>query len=79
MYAQKNGMLKKIVSLVICLSLISTFALGANAAATAAPGRVTLSSDQWGGDVDGNYNLTWNMYYGNNGTSWSLHEKNRNG
>jgi hypothetical protein len=75
MYAQKNGMLKKIVSLVICLSLISTFALGANAAATAAPGRVTLSSDQWGGDVDGNYNLTWNMYYGNNGTSWSLHEK----
>lgn len=67
--------IKKIISLVICLMMVSTSLVAANAAASGVPGRVTLSSDQWGGDTDGNYNLTWNMYYGNNATNWCLYEK----
>lgn len=46
-----------------------------NAGATGAPAVPTLSHNQWGGDVDGDYDLTWNLYYGNNATSWMLYEK----
>ena len=43
--------------------------------AKGAPGKSTLSNNQWGGDYDGNYVLTWNMYYGNNATTWEVYEK----
>ncbi|MEG0297575.1 MAG: hypothetical protein RR486_15915 [Clostridium sp.] len=45
------------------------------AAASAAPGKPSLAHDQWAGDLDGNYNLTFNMWYGNNGTSYKLYER----
>lgn len=47
----------------------------ANAAATGLPGKPTLSHNQYGTDVDGNYDITISMYYGNNATSYKLYEK----
>ncbi|MGL4346331.1 MAG: cellulose binding domain-containing protein [Cellulosilyticaceae bacterium] len=40
-----------------------------------APKPATLASNQWGGDYDGDYDLTWNMYYGPNASKWELEEK----
>ncbi|MFZ2538395.1 MAG: hypothetical protein WAX04_05795 [Oscillospiraceae bacterium] len=44
-------------------------------AATSVPATASLSHNQWAGDVDGNFDLTWNMWYGNNATTWKLYEK----
>ncbi|MGL5354463.1 MAG: dockerin type I domain-containing protein, partial [Clostridium sp.] len=45
------------------------------AAAVAVPGTPSIAHNQWAGDLDGNYNITFNMWYGNNGTSYKLYEK----
>ena len=38
------------------------------------PAQFTLSHNQWAGDPDGDYDVTGNMWYGNNGTSFILYE-----
>lgn len=43
--------------------------------ATGAPGKATLQHNQWGNDTDGTYDITVNMWYGNNGTGYKLYEK----
>ncbi|SHO50284.1 hypothetical protein [Anaerocolumna xylanovorans] len=43
--------------------------------ATGVPGKPTLQHNQWGNDTDGTYDITVNMWYGNNGTSYKLYEK----
>ncbi|MBK1812110.1 hypothetical protein JHL18_15920 [Clostridium sp. YIM B02505] len=45
------------------------------AAASGIPGVPVLSSNQSGGDYDGNYDISVNLWYGNNGTSYKLYER----
>lgn len=47
----------------------------AYAAASGAPGKPTLQHNQWGNDADGEYDITVNMWYGNNATSYKLYER----
>ena len=74
---KKKNNFKKILGLLLFLVMVLTCLPTnlAKAAATGAPGSNTIQSDQWGEDVDGDYNLTVNMWYGNNGTSYKLYEK----
>ena len=43
--------------------------------ATGVPAKPTLQHDQYTGDTDGEYTISVNMWYGNNGTSYILYEK----
>ncbi|MGL4849284.1 MAG: hypothetical protein ACRC28_10215, partial [Clostridium sp.] len=45
------------------------------AASSGVPGKPSLTHNQWGSDVDGNYDLTLNMWYGNNATSFKVYER----
>lgn len=45
------------------------------AAASGVPGKPKIAHDQWAGDLDGNYTISADMWYGNNGTSYKLYEK----
>ncbi|MGL5068292.1 MAG: cellulose binding domain-containing protein [Sarcina sp.] len=73
--------LKKAVSLLICatfaLALTPNFTALANTtkAASSAPGKPTIQHDQYGNDVDGNFNISSSMYYGNNATEYTLYER----
>ncbi len=44
-------------------------------AASGAPGKPLLQHNQYGNDRDGNYTISFNMWYGNNGTSYKLYER----
>lgn len=61
--------------LVILLSLCITSPAAAKAAAEGVPGVPQLSHNQWGEDTDGEYDITCNMWYGNNATSYQLYER----
>ncbi len=39
------------------------------------PGTPSLTADNW--DGDGNYVITFNMWWGNNGTSWKIYENDQ--
>lgn len=69
--------IKRVSSFVVFLAMVLTFlpATITRAAASGVPGKPTLSSDQYGVDYDGDYNITMSMYYGNNATSYKLYEK----
>ncbi|MGL4107629.1 cellulose binding domain-containing protein [Clostridium sp. LP20] len=75
MYPNVNK--KKTLSFLIIITLIISLlpVTIVNAAATAAPGKPTLSHNQFGTDYDGDYDITMNMYYGNNATSYKLYER----
>jgi len=66
---------KIFMSLILALTMALSMAGIAVAAATGAPGVALLSHDQWAGDADGNFDLNWTMWYGNNASSWKLFEK----
>lgn len=69
--------LLKNISTIIIIMLIFTLIpqITVSAAAAGVPGKNTLQCNQWGEDVDGNYDITVNMWYGNNGTSYKLYER----
>ncbi|SHK14388.1 hypothetical protein SAMN02745163_03268 [Clostridium cavendishii DSM 21758] len=62
-----------IMTFLFCFALLPTTT--ANAFAAGKPGIPKISSNKWGGDTGGDYDITFNMYYGNNGTSYKLYEK----
>ncbi|MGL5086833.1 MAG: hypothetical protein ACRC68_14175, partial [Clostridium sp.] len=69
---------KKSILCVIVLILFSITLIPSKiifAAAVASPGSASIAHNQWAGDLDGNYNITFNMWYGNNGSSYKLYEK----
>lgn len=72
-----RGLSKKlvcsIVSILLILVCIPDFKVYAKASGI--PGKSTLQHNQWGEDVDGNYDITVSMWYGNNGTSFKLYER----
>lgn len=67
-----RGILPFVLSIIFMSSLV---VLPSKAATTSVPAKPSHSHNQWAGDVDGNFDLTWNIWYGNNGTSWRLFEK----
>ncbi|MGL4449989.1 MAG: cellulose binding domain-containing protein [Sarcina sp.] len=75
-----HNKLKRVISLFICLlfvlSLAPTSLVLANPkAASGAPGVATLQHNQYGNDTDGEYTISFSMWYGNNGTSYKLFER----
>ncbi|MGL5352310.1 MAG: hypothetical protein ACRDA5_03175, partial [Clostridium sp.] len=68
---------KKILAGLLFFIMLFSFlpAYVAKAAAVGAPGAAQLQHNQWGEDIDGDYDLTANMWYGNNGTSYVLYER----
>ncbi|MGL5152930.1 MAG: dockerin type I domain-containing protein [Clostridium sp.] len=63
------------VLLVLVLFIGLTPNIRAFSVSDGAPGKPSLTHDQWGGDIDGNYTISVDMWYGNNGTSYKLYEK----
>ena len=71
-----NRFVFRIFAIPVVVALVLLFIVPViYAEATGAPAAPTLSHNQWGGDYNGDYDLTWHMYYGNNATSWKLYEK----
>ncbi|MEG0295069.1 MAG: dockerin type I domain-containing protein [Clostridium sp.] len=68
---------KSVISFLLVFVMVLTLMpeVIANAIATGAPGKAQMQHNQWGEDVDGNYDLSVNMWYGNNGTSYTLYER----
>ena len=68
---------KTICSVVLMIILGVAFMPKMNvfAAASGLPNKPTIQGNQWGEDIDGNYDLTINMWYGNNASSYKLYEK----
>ncbi|MGL5352476.1 MAG: hypothetical protein ACRDA5_04030, partial [Clostridium sp.] len=71
--------LKKIITMLVSIVMIMTTVINTNvvttmAATTGKPGSPSLQHDNW--DGDGNYKITMNMWYGNNGTTFKLYENN---
>ena len=68
--------IKKFLALMITFAIFMSIApVNAFAAATSIPAAPTLSHNQWGTDVDGNYDIKCNLWYGNNATSYKVYEK----
>lgn len=69
--------IKKIVSSIITFTFILTLFpyYNVRAAVNDAPGIPSISHNQWGTDVDGNYDITASMWFGNTATSYKLYEK----
>lgn len=68
--------IKKFLALMITFAIFMSIApVNAFAAATSIPGAPTLSHNQWGTDVDGDYDIKCNLWYGNNATSYKVYEK----
>lgn len=75
-FLKKIKYFKKILSLIITFSvLLSVLPVKAYAASSGVPAIPTLSHNQWGTDVDGNYDIKCNIWYGNNATSYKLYER----
>ncbi len=70
----KNKTMKMLISFIVIIALTVPMTT-VFAAASNPPAVASLAHNQWAGDVDGNFDLTWNMWYGNNGTTWKLYEK----
>ncbi|MBZ9625570.1 cellulose binding domain-containing protein [Clostridium sp. FP2] len=74
--SKKKSIKKILTSLVIIAFIVTLLPTKITfAAAAATPGVPTLASNQWGTDVDGNYDISINLWYGNNGTSYKLFER----
>lgn len=68
--------IKKFLALMITFAIFMSIApVNAFAAATSIPAAPTLSHNQWGTDVDGDYDIKCNLWYGNNATSYKVYEK----
>ncbi|MGL4655000.1 MAG: hypothetical protein ACRCWM_03815, partial [Sarcina sp.] len=75
-----HNKLKRVTSLFICLLFVlsltpTSLALATPKAASGAPGVATLQHNQYGNDTDGEYTISFSMWYGNNGTSYKLFER----
>lgn len=69
----KKSCLSVIIVILFFITMIPTkITFAATAGVPAVP---SIAHDQWSGDLDGNYNITLSMWYGNNGTSYKLYEK----
>lgn len=68
MKLRKNWM----ITLSLLAMLLTLFPTLTTAAAAGAPGTPTLSQSNW--DNSPNYAIQFNMWWGNNGTSWKLYE-----
>ncbi|MGG7177775.1 dockerin type I domain-containing protein [Clostridium paraputrificum] len=68
---------KKVISAIVTFVVILTFVpdITVSAIATGVPGKATLQHNQYGEDIDGNYDIEVNMWYGNNGTSYTIYER----
>nr|BAM67139.1 chitinase [Paenibacillus sp. FPU-7] len=56
-------------------AVIVTTNAGGVVKATGVPAAPAVTHDNW--DNDGNYNITFNIWWGNNGSSWKLYENNQ--
>ncbi|MCX7745713.1 MAG: glycosyl hydrolase family 18 protein [Clostridia bacterium] len=80
MFEQKRHPKRKnlalLVSLMMIVSLVISAGLnGVYGAASGVPAVPSLSHDNW--DGDGSYNITMNLWWGNNGTSVKLYENSQ--
>lgn len=70
--------IKKFLALMITFAVFMSIApINAFAAATSKPSAPTLSHNQWGTDVDGDYDIKCSLWYGSNATSYKVYEKFR--
>ena len=72
--------LKRTTSLFICLTFVlslapSMLAFANPKTASGAPGAAILQHNQYGNDADGEYTISFSMWYGNNGSSYKLYER----
>lgn len=69
--------LKKFLSTTIAFTFMLTLLpySPAKGAVNSPPGTPTISHNQWGTDVDGDYDITCDMWFGNSATSYKLYEK----
>lgn len=74
---KKNLSIRKFLSILLTTVFFftSTLSMVAYAAASGVPGKPLLTHNQWGNDTDGNYDITCDMWYGNNATSYKLYER----
>ena len=73
-----NTAKKRVVLLtMLCLILFSFSTVFAGD--TASLEKISISHNQYQGDIDGTYEISWNMWYGDNVTNWKLYEKKNTG
>lgn len=72
-----NKIISKLFTLLFAITFLFTnvSVYTTYAAATGVPGKPALTHNQWGNDTDGEYDITCNMWYGNNATSYTLYER----
>lgn len=74
MKTAKSKWLNYAIILALVISLMPLYAGAALGAATGIPATPQVSHDNW--DNGGSFTISWNMWNGNNATSWSLLENN---